>query len=125
MKRIVPLVLAATLAWLVSRRFQRVEVSGESMLPTYRPGDWLIADRRAYRDHPPRPGHVVLAHDPRDYARLLIKRVAAVAADGSLRLHGDNDAATTDSRNFGAVPPYLVEGRVLARYWLRPSLASR
>ncbi len=125
MNRLFPLALAALLAWRISRRFQRVELHGQSMLPAYRPGDWLIVDRRAYRDHPPRPGHVILVHDPREFDRLLVKRVAAVTADGSLRLHGDNTAASTDSRDFGVVPPFLVEGRVIARYWPRPSLASR
>ncbi len=109
----------------LSRRYTRVEVSGVSMSPAFAPGDFLLVDRRAYRLHPPRPGDVVVAHDPRDFDRLLVKRVARVHADGALDLRGDAPETSTDSRQFGPVPPYLVEGRVVARYWPRPSLARR
>lgn len=117
--------LLAPIADAIVRRLSRVEVAGASMAPSFAPGDLLLVDRRAYRLHPPRPGEVVVAHDPRDFDRLLVKRVARVHADGALDLHGDNPEASTDSRQFGPVPPYLVEGRVLARYWPRPSLARR
>ncbi|MGH2499767.1 MAG: S24/S26 family peptidase [Candidatus Limnocylindria bacterium] len=54
--------------------FFRVAVSGESMAPTLREGDWLIAvrSRRA-----PRAGELVILRDPADPARLLVKRVAS------------------------------------------------
>lgn len=117
--------LFTLIAAAIVRRFSRVEVAGASMAPAFAPGDFLLVDRRAYRLHPPRPGDVVVAHDPRDFDRLLVKRVARVHADGALDLHGDNPEASTDSRHFGPVPPYLIEGRVVARYWPRPSLARR
>lgn len=116
--------LALVLGYL-RHRFLRIAVEGESMRPALRPGDWVAVDRWAYRTHPPRPSDIVVAHDPREFERLLIKRVARVHADGSLDLLGDNAAESTDSRTFGPIPSYLVEGRVVARYWPRPSIASR
>ncbi|GIW13343.1 MAG: hypothetical protein KatS3mg062_0782 [Tepidiforma sp.] len=122
----VPLLAALLVAALaVPRRFLRLEVSGQSMRPAFRPGDWVIADRRAYRAHPPRPGDIVVAHDPRDFDRLLVKRVARIHADGSADLRGDNEPHSTDSRHFGPIPPYAIEGRVIGRYWPWPSIARR
>jgi hypothetical protein len=59
----------------------------------------------------------VLVTDPRESSRLLVKRVAAVAADGRLEVRGDAAGASTDSRIFGSVDPVSVEGRPWFRYW--------
>jgi nickel-type superoxide dismutase maturation protease len=123
--RLTGFVLAFIFVRRVAGRFFRVEVQGESMLPALQNGDWLIVDRRAYRAHPPRRGDIVLARDPRDLDRMLIKRIDRVHADGAITLRGDNSDVSTDSREFGAVPAYLVEGRVLGRYWPRPSFVRR
>lgn len=94
----------------------RVAVEGGSMAPTLLPGDWLLADPEAYRRQPPRVGQLVLVSDPRQPARLLVKRVAAVSADGRLEVRGDA-AASTDSRVFGSLDPASVEGQPWFRYW--------
>ena len=79
-----------------------VEVQGGSMAPTLIPGEWLLVERRTYARRRPRMGEIVLASDPRDPSRELIKRVAAVDADsGTLDLRGDAPEASTDSRTFG------------------------
>jgi nickel-type superoxide dismutase maturation protease len=98
----------------------RFEVVGESMTPAFRAGDWLVADRLAYRSRAPRPGNVVLLPDPREPGRLLLKRVACVEANGDLTVLGDNPAESTDSRHFGPVPRSSVVARVRARYWPGP-----
>ena len=55
--------------------------------------------------HPGRPG------------LLLVKRAARRQARGWW-LESDNPGAgAVDSRAFGAVPPELIEGRVVLRYW--------
>jgi nickel-type superoxide dismutase maturation protease len=90
----------------------RVAVSGHSMEPALREGDWvLVLPRR----RTPRPGDVVLVRDPRERTRLLLKRVAEVAADG-LIVMGDRTDHSTDSRHFGAVPLADVVGRAALRY---------
>jgi nickel-type superoxide dismutase maturation protease len=64
-----------------------------------------------------KPGHVVVAWHPERPDLLLVKR-AARREPGGWWLESDNpNAGAVDSRRFGLVPPELIEGRVLARYW--------
>jgi nickel-type superoxide dismutase maturation protease len=90
------------------------------MEPTLREDDWIIVDRRAYRAARPRVGDVVLARDPRDATRELVKRVARVDLHGDAWLLGDNGPRSTDSRVFGAVPTEAITGQVRMRYWPAP-----
>lgn len=90
-----------------------VEVRGRSMLPSLRPGDRLVVVRHR---GPIRAGAVVLAPDPREPRRELVKRVAS-ADDDHVILAGDNVAESTDARTFGAVPAVSVSWRAVARYW--------
>ena len=113
-------VLLALGALGIARRFRRYEVTGGSMLPALRPGDWVVVDSAAYRDRPPRPREIALAADPRDPSRTLVKRVAGVEPGGAARLLGDNPDASTDSRTLGAFPAALLMGRVRWRYWPPP-----
>ena len=102
---------SAAVAAAVLRPLGRVVVEGGSMRPALEPGDrLLLVRRRTYR-----PGAVVAVADPRD-GRLLVKRVAAVTADGRLVVAGDDPTASTDSRTFGPVPPSLVRGQAVHRY---------
>lgn len=116
----------AGLAWW-ARRFERIEIAGESMVPTLLPGDFVLVDRRAYHGRVPRRGDIVIARDLRDASRLLVKRVARVDLHGMVWLEGDNGAASTDSRSFGPVPLENLEGRVVFRYWplVRRSSSAR
>jgi len=98
----------AAFAWV---RPRRVVVEGGSMEPTLAPGDRLLVTRAARL----RVGDVVAVRDPRDRGRVLVKRIAAVLAD-EVALRGDNPAASTDSRHFGAVPSGAVLGRVVRCY---------
>jgi len=95
-----------------------VEVQGGSMAPTLLPGEWLVVERRTFTRRAPRIGEIVLATDPRESDRELIKRVTAVHAQaGTLELRGDAPEASTDSRAFGSVPITSIRWRVIARYW--------
>lgn len=97
---------------------RRVSVEGMSMSPTYLPGERLTALRRW---RPIRPGDVVVARDPRDSTRWIVKR--CVAKSGALLdLRGDNPAASTDSRDFGLVPRRAVAYLVVDP---RPHLEER
>lgn len=97
-----------------ARSLVRIEVVGDSMKPTLWPGDRVLALRHCRVA----PGDLVVVRDPRHPDRLLVKRVAAVAGDGTGRvtLEGDNPGASTDSRAFGDVEPSAVVGRVVHRY---------
>jgi nickel-type superoxide dismutase maturation protease len=102
-----------------------VEVRGASMAPFLLPGDRLLVESHSYRGRSPRPGEVVLAADPRQPDRELIKRVASIdAAASSAELRGDAPEASTDSREFGAVPLSAIRWRAVFRYW-PPQRAGR
>lgn len=88
------------------------------MAPALLPGDRLLVESRTYRRRAPRPGEIVLAADPREAQRELIKRVAAIDATGSsVDLRGDASEASTDSRTFGSVPLSQVRWRAVLCYW--------
>ena len=112
-------VAAGIAAGAAARRWlDVVEVRGGSMAPTLLPGDRLLVESRSYLNRIPRPGEVVLAADPRRGDRELIKRVAAVDEKiDAVDLRGDAQNASTDSREFGAVPLSTVRWRAAFRYW--------
>jgi hypothetical protein len=101
------------------------------MAPALMPGDWLLVwrgfgGRRAHPGGGPasagRPvsvtaGQVVVTRHPQQPEVLLVKRAAWREADGWW-VTADNPAeGGVDSFRFGPVPPDLIVGRVLRRYW--------
>ena len=56
-------------------------VSGDSMEPTYRPGDYLIIDRLSYRFAEPRRGDVIIFQYPLDPALYFIKRIEGLPGE--------------------------------------------
>jgi nickel-type superoxide dismutase maturation protease len=87
------------------------------MVPTLFPGDRVIVLRglgplRART----RVDDLVAVCDPRDPGRLMVKRVAGFDGDRVV-VRGDNEAASTDSRHFGAVDRRAILGRVVYRYY--------
>jgi nickel-type superoxide dismutase maturation protease len=90
------------------------------MVPAYYDGDALLVRYGARI----RPGDPVLARDPREPSLVVVKR-AVRWQDGGWWLLADNPYAPGDSRQFGAVSPELVLGRVIARVWpLRRRVAA-
>ncbi|TDC45618.1 nickel-type superoxide dismutase maturation protease [Actinomadura sp. KC345] len=108
---------AVLAAAVLRRRLTAVEVSGDSMLPDLRPGDWLLVRTGARAA----PGDVVVARHPERPELLVVKRAHHRSGDGWW-LESDNQKAAgrRDSWDFGPVPDTLVTGRVLARYWPLP-----
>jgi nickel-type superoxide dismutase maturation protease len=90
----------------------RVAVAGRSMEPTFRDGDWLLA-RRMRRV--PRTGELVIATDPREPTRLVVKRVRSVTGD-AVALAGDHPERSTDSREYGPIQARSVIGQPVLRY---------
>jgi phage repressor protein C with HTH and peptisase S24 domain len=96
------------------RRVFAVLVQGPSMAPTLRHGDALLVRRggRAVC-----AGDVVVARF-RSRPDLLVVKRAVRDQDGGWWLRSDNDLVTDDSRAYGVAD---VLGRVVCRYWPRPS----
>ncbi len=94
----------------------RLRVAGESMAPTLLPGDRVLVWRGLGPFRPPtRVGDLVAVVDPREPARVMVKRVAGVVGT-EVSVLGDNAAASTDSRHFGPVSAAAIHGRVIYRY---------
>lgn len=112
---------AVAVGWLAGR-VRAVAVSGPSMVPTLRDGDAVLA----YPVRRPRPGTVVIARFRSRPDLLVVKRavreVGGARSDRGWWLVGDNPLVTDDSRRYG---PADVLGRVLLRYWPRPSRVPR
>ena len=102
------------LLWAFRRRL-RLRVSGDSMLPTLIAGDLVLVDGAAYRHDLPVPGDVVVVRHPYQKDLIIIKRMSAVTAEGRIIVHSDNPRAGSDSRQFGALAPARLIGRVTAR----------
>ena len=81
------------------------------MVPTFAPGDRLLVGLSVRV----RAGQVVAVRDPRQPGRLLVKRVRWVGP-GWVDVRGDNESASTDSRQLGPIPRSHVAGLVIYRY---------
>jgi signal peptidase I len=95
--------------------FRRFRVEDESMRPTLEPGDYVLVNRWAYRTRSPSPGDLVVVEDPEVPTRFLVKRVSETFGAREVRLMGDNETASRDSRTFG---PVALE-RIVGKVWLR------
>ena len=115
------------LAFLTARR---AAVRGPSMFPALAPGEYVLFDRLAYRRESPRRGDVVLATDPREPRRRIIKRIAGAPgetvtaggrtwtlAEDEWLLLGDAPDESTDSRDFGPVGRGAIHARAWLVYW--------
>ena len=90
----------------------RVAVAGRSMEPTFSAGDWLLARRTGGT---PGVGDLVIAPDPREPARLVVKRVRSVVGE-MVAVEGDRPDASTDSREYGPIPAGSIVGQPFLRY---------
>jgi len=83
--------------------FRRFIIEGMSMFPAFRPGDRVVALRKAAYQ----AGDAVVVKDPRD-GRMLLKRVRA-HRENSYFLVGDNHEQSSVSKN-------AILGKIVVRY---------
>lgn len=57
------------------------KVSGNSMVPTFHTGDYLITEKVSYRFRDPKFGEIVVLKNPRDESQDFIKRIIAIPGD--------------------------------------------
>lgn len=79
----------------------RYTVRGDSMQPTYKPGDKVYINRLAYFFKKPKVGDIVILQHPAQNIRV-IKRISKITPTGYF-VAGDNGHYSTDSRHFGAI----------------------
>ncbi|MEI8232707.1 MAG: signal peptidase I [bacterium] len=61
--------------------FQPHQVDGQSMVPNFQNGEYILTDKLSYRIHPPKRGDVVVFHSPQDERVDFIKRILGVPGD--------------------------------------------
>jgi phage repressor protein C with HTH and peptisase S24 domain len=100
-------------------KFGTVKVTGQSMLPAYRDGDWLLVSWLESVPGLEAVGNsliskvVVIEREERP-GIFLVKRVQKFHA-GNYWVQGDNEEST-DSRTWGWIAPSEIVGCVLFRY---------
>lgn len=89
---------------LFRQSYRLTVVVGESMLPTFRPGELLLVDRRAYRMNSPERGDVVLA---RYGSEVILKRIVGLPGEKVEVKHGTvfvDDRAQSEAHGIQAGP---------------------
>ena len=64
------------------------KVQGNSMVPTFHTGDYLITEKVSYRFRDPKKGDIIVLKNPRDESQDFIKRIIAVPGD-SVKIAGN------------------------------------
>lgn len=57
------------------------KVSGNSMVPTFHTGDYLITEKVSYRFRNPKHGEIIVLQNPKDESQDFIKRIIAIPGD--------------------------------------------
>jgi len=98
--------------------FSTVVVSGNSMAPSYRGGDWLIVRNLSGKKHTIKIGAVYLVQDPNRTGVKLLKRLKESRMEhGIIRcwVEGDNPLSE-DSRSWGWLETDHLIARVVLKY---------
>lgn len=76
------------------------KVSGNSMIPTFHNGDYIITEKVSYRFGTPKRGDIIVLKNPKDESQDFIKRIIALPQD-TMRLENNtifvNDVATNET----------------------------
>ena len=74
-------ILAVVLYFLIDTVVARVRVENISMLPTLKPGEFVLVSKFAYRTGEPRRGDVIIFHFPQNPKEDYVKRVIGLPGD--------------------------------------------
>ena len=115
----------------MSKRFSTVLVEGESMLPTYAPGDWLMANwgNYALKSKGKSPlnvfgnlfgdrvttGDVVVIERPEYPGIFYVKRITDVRHESNQIFVSSDNPEGTDSREWGWLPALSVQAKIVSR----------
>ena len=111
----------------MSKKFSTVLVEGESMLPTYAPGDWLMAHWGNYAlksagfslgnifGDRVTVGDVVVIERPEYPGIFYVKRITEVRPDANQIFVSSDNPEGTDSREWGWLPAVSVQAKIISR----------
>jgi nickel-type superoxide dismutase maturation protease len=88
-----------------------LKVHGDSLIPDYQEGDFVLVSKIPFLFASPRPGQVIAFHMP-PYGTL-IKRVEQVLEGGQSFFVTGTHPRSVDSRQFGPVSRQALLGRVV------------
>jgi nickel-type superoxide dismutase maturation protease len=88
-----------------------LKVHGDSLIPDYQEGDFVLVSKIPFLFASPRPGQVIAFHMP-PYGTL-IKRVEQVLEGGQSFFVAGTHPHSVDSRQFGPVRRRALLGRVV------------
>lgn len=91
--------------------FQFLKITGSSLYPLYRDGDFVIVSKIPILYEGIRPGDTIVFQHP--HLGRLIKLVDRLEAGGRSIFVVGLDAESVDSRSFGAIPRRMVLGKVV------------
>jgi|SRR3989344_1805093 len=81
------------------------KVSGNSMVPTFQNGDYIITEKLSYRFGNPKRGDIIVLKNPRDESQDFIKRIIAIPED-TIKI--ENNGISLNGGNLAE--PYLPAG---------------
>ncbi|MBI2196551.1 signal peptidase I [Candidatus Daviesbacteria bacterium] len=93
------------------------KVQGNSMVPTFHTGDYLITDKLSYRFREPERGEIIVLKNPRDESQDFIKRIIAIPGD-TIEISNNSVYLNNQSLKESYLPPgtltpagaFLTEG---------------
>lgn len=101
---IISLVIVLGFRYFVAQPFI---VSGDSMIPTFRNGEYLIVDELSYHFVKPSRGDIIIMRYPLDTAEFFIKRIIGLPGE-TLHFSGNTITVTeTDGKQVTLKEPYL------------------
>lgn len=89
----------------------KFEISGHSMMPTYKPGDKVLISSVPYLFKKPQVGDIIVFKKEKI---TLIKRISKITANGII-VEGDNLEDTLSSVSMGIISRKDVLGKVILR----------
>lgn len=126
-EKVISVVTIAFLCALLLRMFvvEGYLIQGDSMYPTLLDGDYAFVNKLAYWNTEPQRGDIIVAY-PRQYDLKVIKRVTVLPGEifepvpgkrdkldpREYFLVGDNMGVSIDSRVFGPVDRWDIQGKV-------------
>ncbi len=82
---LIALVIVVPVRWFIAQPFI---VRGDSMVPTFHSGDYLIVDQLSYRFEEPERGEVIIMRYPKDESVYFIKRIIGLPGE-TVELQGE------------------------------------